>query len=96
MKWPPYLLKMRFQNPERTFGLWLPLFLLWPVVLVFLLAVFIILLPFVLLALIFTWQSGWLESLFMSVPAVFRVLCNLSGMVVDVGGKQEHVYIEFR
>ena len=96
MRWPPYLLKMKFQNPERTFGFWLPLFLIWPVVLVFLLAIFIILLPFALLAVIFTMQSEWLETLFMAVPAVYRLISQLSGLIVDAGGNRERVYIEFR
>ncbi len=95
MRWPPYLLKMRFRNPEHAFGFWLPICLIWPIVLIFLLAVFIILLPFALLTVIFTWRSDWLESLLMAVPAVFRLLGNLSGMVVDVEDDEDKVYIEF-
>ena len=95
MKWPPYLLKMRFQNPDHTFGLWLPLFLIWPIVLVFLLAIFIILLPFAILALIFTWQTGWMYSMLMCVPAIYRLFSQLPGLVVDVGGKEGQVYTEF-
>jgi hypothetical protein len=95
MKWPPYLLKMRFRNPDHAFGLWLPLFLIWPVVLAFLLAIFIILLPFALLTLIFTWRSNWFYCLLLSVPAVYRLFSQLPGLVVDVGGKQGQVYVEF-
>jgi len=53
MKWPPYLLKVRFRNPDHAFALWLPLFVIWPIVLLFLLAIFLVLLPFALLALIY-------------------------------------------
>ena len=95
MKWPPYLLKLSFKNPERSFGIWLPLFLTWPVVLAFMLAVFIILFPFALLAVIFTLRPGWLCSLFLSFPAFCRLFCYLSGLTVDVRGEDRHVYIEF-
>ncbi len=95
MKWPPYLLKMKFSNPKHAFGLWLPLFLIWPVVLVFLLAIFIILLPFALLALIFTWRSDWLYTLLKCVPALYRLLSHLPGLMVDLKGDDGQIYIEF-
>jgi hypothetical protein len=95
MKWPPYLLKMRFRNPDHAFGLWLPLFLIWPIVLVLLLAIFLILLPFALIAMIFAWQSDWMCSIFLSVPAIFRLFNQLPGLLVDVEGKQGKLYIEF-
>jgi hypothetical protein len=95
MNWPPYLLKLRIKNTEHNFGLWLPLFLIWPIVLVCLLAVFIILLPFALLAMIFTWQLGWWRPLIFGVPSICRVICNLRGTVVDVDDHDGHVEVEF-
>lgn len=98
MKWPPYLLKMRFQNHDHAFGLWLPLFLIWPIVLVFLLAIFVILLPFALLAVLFTWEPGWLRPMLLGVPALLRVFCHLRGLEVDVEGNEGnegHVDIAF-
>lgn len=96
MKWPPYLLKLRFHDhPEHGLVLWLPLFLLWPVVLVFLLAVFLILLPFALLAVIFTWRPDWVSILLGSIPAIYRLFSHLPGLVVDVDGDKGQVYIEF-
>jgi hypothetical protein len=95
MKWPPYLLRLRFENQNHSFGLWLPLFLIWPIVLVFLLVVFIILLPFALLALIFSWQFDWLYSLLKAVPAIFRLFSHLPGLTVDVDSGEGQVYIEF-
>ena len=52
--------------------------------LVSLLAIFIILLPFALLALIFTWRWDWLSWVVMGIPAIFRVLCSLPGVRADV------------
>jgi hypothetical protein len=95
MKWPPYLLKMRFRNPDRSYAFWLPLFLVWPLVLVFLLAIFIVLVPFALLAMIFSWQSDWISSVVMCVPALYRLFSQLAGLVVDVEGNQGHFRVEF-
>ena len=94
MRWPPYLLKMRFLNHDHDCGLWLPLFLIWPVALVFLLAIFIVLLPFALLELLFTWRSGWFYSLLSGIPALFRLLGNLRGLEFDIGGKEGSVHLE--
>ena len=95
MKWPPYLLKLRIKNPDHAFGLWLPLFLIWPIVLVFLLAVFIILLPFALLAILFTWRVGWWRPLILGIPAILRLVCSLRGLTVDVAGRDGYVEVEF-
>jgi len=89
MKWPPYLMKLRFSDGNHDFGIWIPLFLLGPLVLVFLLAVFIILLPFALLALAFTWRWEWMSWLFEGIPAVFRCLLSLRGLVVEVASPAE-------
>ena len=34
MKWPPVWMRLRIHNEDTRFGLWLPLFLLIPVVIV--------------------------------------------------------------
>ncbi len=95
MSWPPYLLKIRIKNPNHNFGLWLPLFLVWPIVLACLLAVFVILLPFALLAMLFTFELGWWRPVVLGIPAICRVLFNLRGMIVDVDGQDGHVEVEF-
>lgn len=95
MKWPPYLLKLKLRKDCHAFALWLPLFLIGPLVLVFLLAVFIIMLPFALLTIIFTWRLGWWYPVLLSVPSIFYLLCHLSGLKIDVGGRHGQVYIAF-
>jgi hypothetical protein len=95
MSWPPYLLKLHIKNPDHNFGLWLPLFLIWPIVLACLLAAFFILLPFAALTIIFTWRLGWWRSVILGIPALCRVFCNLRGMSVDVGGNDGRVEVEF-
>jgi hypothetical protein len=95
MSWPPFSLKLRFENKDHSFGLWLPLFIIGPVVLLFLLAVFIILLPFALLSFLFTWETGWLESWALGIPALLRLFVNLRGLKVDVDSPEGVVYIAF-
>ena len=96
MNWPPYMMKLRIKNPRHGFALWLPLFLIWPIALAFFLAAFLILLPFALLATLFTWQTGWWRPLLLGIPAIIRVLCSLRGLTVDVDGNDGQVQIIFR
>jgi hypothetical protein len=69
MKWPPMVLYLKIRSQRTNFGLWLPLFILGPLFTIFLIAVFLIILPFVLVALliaafavIFDWQTQWLKD----------------------------------
>ena len=93
MKWPPYIMKLRFYNGRHHFGLWIPLFLIGPVVLVLLLPIFLIMLVVTLLELIFTWQWQWLRSVVIAVPAIYGLVCSLPGVVVDVDTQDVKVNI---
>ncbi len=96
MKWPPYIMKLRFDNGKHRFGFWIPLFLIGPIVLVFLLAIFLIMLVFALLEFIFSWRCDWLRWVVVGIPAIHRVLCSLSGVHVDVDAPDVKVYIAIR
>ena len=93
MKSPPYLLKFCFENGNHHVGLWIPLFLIGPIVLVFLLIIFVILLACALLAFIFTLQWEWLRSVVMGVSAVYDVVSSLPGVRVDVDTPEVKVNI---
>jgi len=93
MKRPPYLIKMRFWNSRHGFDLWLPLFLIMPLVLALLLAVALILLPFALLAMLFTWRLGYWRPLVLGVPVFFNMLCQMPGLKVDIEHGKGSVYI---
>jgi hypothetical protein len=95
MSRPPYWLKIRVENEDHSFPLWLPLFIIGPLVLLLLLAIFLIMLPFALLALIFTWELGWWRPVFWFFPALFRLIGQLPGLKVDVGSNNGRVYIVF-
>lgn len=89
---PPLFLRLRFQGRRRGFGLWLPLFLIWPLFLVGAL----LLLPLVLLAAIILFPFGWSLTVLMFGPLVLRLLCALRGLQADVRDGKEQVYISFR
>jgi hypothetical protein len=95
MSWPPYLLKIRIENEDNSFPIWLPLFIIGPIVLVLLLAIFLIILPFVLLSMLFTWEMDWWYPVFLAWPAFFRLVTHLPGLQIDVGKTDGHVYIVF-
>ena len=89
---PPLFLRLRFHGKHRRFGLWLPLFLVWPLFLVGAL----ILLPLVLLAAIILFPFGWSLTVLMFGPLFLQLLCALRGLQVDIRDGKEQVYISFR
>ena len=91
----PLLLKISVENEDHDFAFWLPLFIIGPLIFLFLLAVFIIILPFALLAIIFTWELEWWRTLFLLIPAFFRLIAHLPGLDVDVGSTDHRVHIAF-
>lgn len=84
MNRPPYLMRLRITNPEHKINLWLPLFLLFPLVVV----VLLVLLPLALLAAIVLLPFGWGRILLM-VPAAFVILCATRGLEVEVENKNK-------
>ncbi len=81
---PPILMRIRI----RRIGLWLPVFLVWPILLV----LWLLLLPFVLVWAVATGRlrRGWLMVL---APVVYRVICAMRGFQVDVRDDQNTVQI---
>jgi hypothetical protein len=78
MKYPPYLVSMRIVDEERTkFRLWLPLFILWPLLLVLLLLTLVA----TLLADLFSLISG-------HRPGYTRLLLGVLGVVGETRGTE--------
>ena len=92
MIWPPALLRIRIRNEKRRFGLWLPLFLVWPFFVLAAMAMF----PLVLLLALLLWPKGWGRTLLLMGPWVFRMFCALRGVVIDVKSGTNQVYIVIR
>ena len=89
MKRPPMLMHVKIRGERRGFGLWLPLFLLLPLAL----ALFIILSPLLLIAILVFWPSGWRKRALHIFGAAFGVVCSMRGLKVDVQGNHHCIYI---
>ena len=79
MNYPPLLMRLNISG-RRHCTLWLPLFLLWPVVA----ALAIVLAPLVLLAALILWPFVWGKLLLFSGPWLLRCLCALRGLELDI------------
>jgi len=90
MIWPPSVLRIRVVKGERKpLRLWIPLFVIWPLVL--LLAV--VLMPLVLLGAVLIRGGGFARKLLLAVPRSYVVPCSSRGLQVQVVEKNEQVYV---
>jgi hypothetical protein len=89
MKRPPMLMHVKIRGERRGFGLWLPIFLLLPLVL----AVFIIVAPLIVIAIPIFWPSGWRKRALHIFGAVFEVFNSVRGLKVDIQGNHHCIYI---
>ena len=92
MMWPPSLLRLRIRNGKHRFGLWLPLFIVWPPVVLMALA----LLPFVLTLSALLWPTGLGKPLLLAGPLFFRLFCSLRGLKIDVQSASNQVYVALK
>jgi hypothetical protein len=86
MNWPPVLMHVKIKNKKSDFGLWLPLFLLFPLALV----VLIILSPLILigiLVLLALGQGRWVVWGFRCLWVAMVSSWALRGLRVDVQGR---------
>ena len=92
MIWPPSLLRIRIRNKNTRFSLWLPLFLIWPLILL----AMVILSPLVLLCAALLRPMGLGKPLLLTGPLLFRMFCSIRGLEVAVEKSSEQVLISFR
>ncbi len=95
MNLPPMIMRVKIDQPDRKVNLWLPLFLIFPVVTIIMLVLLIILSPLILLAAIIFWRFGWSRLLIFSFPVVIGCVFALRGLKVDVNRGRERVLISF-
>jgi hypothetical protein len=95
---PPTLMVVKVRNFDDRDGegvnLWVPLFIIVPLVLLILLALLLIALPFLFLYVLFTCDTRWWKYLRYGVPAFFETLHALLGLKVDVEDRQQKIYID--
>jgi len=91
MTFPPSLLRLRVRTPEHPWPtLWLPVFLVWPLVVLLL-----VLLALVVLVVAIVRDPRQIARAFALVGALFAVVCGLRGVHIDVVGRRAQVLISF-
>ena len=92
MMFPPSILRLQIHDSEHRIGLWLPLILLWTVVLL----LGILLAPIIITLAIILWPRGWGKPLLLVGPSMFRLFCALRGLNVRVEERPlERVTVRF-
>lgn len=92
MNCPPLLLHLDISKQHRRTALWIPLFLIWPI----LAALAIVLLPLILIAALVLWQFGWGKPVLLFVPLVCSCICALRGLEVDLKQGNRVLLISFK
>jgi hypothetical protein len=92
MNWPPSIMRLRILNNKKSIRLWLPIFLLYPFLLVLALLVELL----ALIAFLLLWPWGWGKTLILFMPYLFRVICALRELEVDIQNRQETFFISFK
>ena len=84
MVWPPSIMRLHLPGSRGPWRLWLPVVLVWPVVLV----VGVALAPLIVLLGLVLWRSGKGRAVMLLGPWLFYVFCCLRGarLRVDKGG----------
>ncbi|MDV2989548.1 MAG: hypothetical protein P3T54_05310 [Dehalogenimonas sp.] len=91
MNRPPLLLHLRIPTSDGSFGLWLPWFLIYPI----LLALMLIALPIVLVAVLILLPTGKARPLIMGGPYLWRILFSMRGLNVDINDGPKRMTFNF-
>ena len=90
MIWPPSVMRVRLVKAGRKrCSLWLPLILIWPIVL----ALGIALSPIVAIVALALWPTGAGRPILLLGPRLFVLFCRLRGLRVEIEKKDESVVI---
>jgi hypothetical protein len=99
MKIPPMFVSLKFGRNKgeslNRFRLWVPLFVVVPIMLIILLAMFLVALPFMIISVIFSWNLRWWHWLALHVRAFFETCNALGGLEIELADGSKEVYIAF-
>jgi hypothetical protein len=76
---------------RKEAGLWLPMFLIWPIALV----LAILLTPLMAVLAIAFWPAGYGRTLLLAGPRLFVLYCSMNGLALEVQNGPRHVFIRF-
>jgi len=86
----PTLMRLRIvEKSGKKLRLFIPLFLVWILLLPFVL----VFTPFILIVALILWPSGYGRTILGVGPALFRVICSLSGLIVQAKDEENIVFI---
>ena len=89
MMLPPALLRVRVQSDQSRRRLWIPVFLLWP-----LLALMAALaMPVCALIAALYWRGGLGRPILFAVPCLLYLMCSLRGLRFDVAGGGSRLFV---
>ena len=100
MKRPPMLVTMKIRSSDgygagsKGIAIWIPLFIIVPIILLMALAFFLLVLPLLLAYVIVTWDFRWWRYLRYGTPALFEIMHGLPGLKVDVEDPKQKTYID--
>lgn len=93
MNAPPLIMRLRIRRDDRMgIRLWLPLFLIYP----FLVILSLLLLPLALMVALLLLPLGWSRTVIIICPRLYGVICALKGLKVDIQKKGEKIFISFK
>ena len=92
MNRPPLIIRLSIPLRNGTLRLWLPLFLIYPFLAVFAL----VLLPLVIIAALLLWPMGWSRTIILVGPYLFRVICALRGLEINIQQRNKQVLVYFK
>ncbi|MBN1223300.1 MAG: hypothetical protein JXB23_08610 [Candidatus Aminicenantes bacterium] len=77
------------EKGKKKFRLIIPLFLVW----IILFALLLVMLPFILVASLLAWPSGYGRVILGTIPMLFSVLWALSGLKIHIESRDKLVYL---
>ena len=86
---PPMIVRVRIRNKDTHFNLWLPLFLILPILFILLLPF----LPFVLLGGLLFLPTRWGRTALYALPLISLIFLKLRGLKVDIKQPDNEFYI---
>jgi hypothetical protein len=85
------LLHLKFPTEEGCWGLWFPLFLIYPLFL----AISLLAAPFLLLGSLLLWPTGRAKRVLLMLPYAWDVVFKIRGLLVDLRRDGRDVLINF-
>jgi hypothetical protein len=88
----PMILKIKIPRADKQqVNIYLPLFIVWLI----LLPILILLLPLYLFIVLISWMKGYGRLTVMFIPMLIEVIWNLKDLKIEVRDKNSYVYLSF-